>query len=58
MDVLESYVVDCFSQVPNNNLPADDFKQFANGVFDTPQFKRLYYVKPVKDICQVNRLML
>lgn len=57
MDVLESYVVDCWSQVPSNNLQADDFKPFADGIFDTPQFKRLYYIKPVKDICQVGTFM-
>lgn len=54
MEVLETYVLDCFSRVPTNNLPADDFKGFAEGVYDTDEFKRMYYVKPVKDVCQVQ----
>lgn len=53
MELLESYVLNCFSKVPSNDLPADDFKQFADGIYDTKEFKRMYYVKPVKDVCQV-----
>lgn len=56
MEVLESYVLNCFSKVPSNHLPADDFKQFADGIYDTKEFKRIYYVKPVKDVCQVRTL--
>ncbi|GLV32816.1 Nardilysin [Carabus blaptoides fortunei] len=54
LDVLEAYVVNCFSSVPNNNLPKEDFSQYAEGVFDSPAFRRLYYIKPVKDLCQVD----
>lgn len=53
MEVLESYVLDCFSKVPTNNLPPHDFKQYAEGIYDTKEFKRMYYVKPIKDVCQV-----
>lgn len=54
MEVLEAYVLDCFSKVPTNDLPADDFKRYAEGIYDTKEFKRMYYVKPVKDVCQVR----
>ncbi|KAF2885664.1 hypothetical protein ILUMI_20515 [Ignelater luminosus] len=54
LDMLESYVVNCFSEVPNNSLPSINFKLYSEKIFNTPQFKRLYYVKPVKDICQVD----
>ncbi|XP_043259344.1 nardilysin-like isoform X2 [Colletes gigas] len=55
LDVLENYVTECFSNVPNNNLPPDDFSMFkgANS-FDTPRFRRIYKIKPVKDICRVQ----
>ncbi|KAJ8928146.1 hypothetical protein NQ314_019326, partial [Rhamnusium bicolor] len=54
IETLENYVLDCFANVPNNGLPPDDFKPFAEGIFDTPEFNRLYYVKPTKDLCQVD----
>ncbi|KAJ8920211.1 hypothetical protein NQ315_011872 [Exocentrus adspersus] len=54
MDVLEAFVLDCFCNVPSNNVPADDFKEFVNKVFDTPEFKRMYYVEPNKDVCQAG----
>lgn len=55
MEVLEAYVLDCFSKVPSNSLPPDDFKQYAEGIYDTKAFKKMYYVKPVKDVCQVKK---
>ncbi|KZC14573.1 Nardilysin [Dufourea novaeangliae] len=55
LDVLEDYVKQCFSGVPNNELPPDDFTAFkgANS-FDTSAFRRIYKIKPIKDICQVE----
>ncbi|XP_076237531.1 nardilysin [Calliopsis andreniformis] len=55
LDVLEEYVIQCFSNVPNNNLPPDDFTPFkgANS-FDTPTFRRIYKVKPIKDLRQIE----
>lgn len=52
MDELEKYVLDCFSNVPSNDLPPDDFTQFKN-VFDTPKFTKVYYVQPVNEVIQV-----
>nr|CAH7725466.1 unnamed protein product [Callosobruchus chinensis] len=52
MQTLEHYILECFSKVPNNSLPPDDFSQFSASIFDTPQFTRMYYVKPMKDLCQ------
>lgn len=55
LDLLEEYVIECFANVPNINLPPDDFTPFK-GVesFDTPSFRRIYKIKPVKDVCQVD----
>ena len=47
-------MVEGFSGVPNNHLPPDDFKKFANLAFNTSDFKKMYWVKPVKDICEVS----
>nr|CAH7769482.1 unnamed protein product [Callosobruchus chinensis] len=54
MQTLEHYILECFSKVPNNSLPPDDFSQFSASIFDTQQFTRMYYVKPMKDLCQVD----
>lgn len=54
MEVLERYVVNCFSQVPNNKLPPPDLT--CKDSFNTPQFRKLYYIKPVKDLQQVSHL--
>ncbi|EFN75483.1 Nardilysin [Harpegnathos saltator] len=55
LDTLEEYVVEYFSDIPNNGLPADDFSEFK-GVksFDTPAFRRMYKIKPIKDLCSVE----
>jgi hypothetical protein len=54
MKMLESWVSEAFSGVPNNGLPPDDFKTFANIAFNTSEFKKMYWVKPVKDMCEVS----
>jgi hypothetical protein len=54
MKMLESWVSEAFSGVPNNGLPPDDFKKFANISFNTSEFKKMYWVKPVKDMCEVS----
>ncbi|EFA00999.2 Insulin-degrading enzyme-like Protein [Tribolium castaneum] len=53
MDELEKYVLECFSNVPSNDLPPDDFKQFTN-VFDTPKFTKMYYIQPVNEVIQLE----
>jgi nardilysin len=52
LDLLQTYVLECFHNVPSNDLPPDDFTPFVN-VFDTPEFPKLYYVQPVKEGVQV-----
>ncbi|XP_033221743.1 nardilysin-like [Belonocnema kinseyi] len=55
LDKLEQYVKDCFSDVPTNNLPGDDFSKFKGAdSFDTPDFRKMYKVKPFKDVCQIE----
>ncbi|KAK0085743.1 hypothetical protein PV325_004480 [Microctonus aethiopoides] len=55
LDVLEDYVKKCFSAVPNNNLPPDDFTGFVGAKsFDTLSFRRIYKLIPVRDVCQIE----
>ncbi|XP_011306829.1 nardilysin [Fopius arisanus] len=55
LDTLEDYVKQCFVNVPCNNLPPDDFSRFnGSKSFDTDHFRRIYKIKPIKDICQVE----
>nr|KAF7408943.1 hypothetical protein H0235_013795 [Vespula pensylvanica] len=55
LDTLEEYVLQCFSEVPNNGLPPSDFSQFKGAdSFDTPSFRKIYKVKPIKDVCQIE----
>jgi nardilysin len=53
MDVLQKYVLECFSNVPSNDLPPDDFK-LCTLMFDTPEFAKFYYLQPIKDGIQVH----
>lgn len=52
LDTLQEYVVQCFSNVKNNGIAPPDLTIHKN-VFDTPEFRRIYYMQPTKDICQV-----
>ncbi|CAL1679211.1 unnamed protein product [Lasius platythorax] len=55
LDILEKYVTTCFTDVPSNGLPPDDFTEFKGGIsFDTPAFRRMYKIKPVKDLSQLE----
>ncbi|XP_018577073.1 nardilysin [Anoplophora glabripennis] len=54
METLQTYVLDCFYNVPNNNLPPEDFSKFGDGIFDTPEFQKMYYIKPNTDLCQLD----
>ncbi|XP_045474818.1 nardilysin-like [Harmonia axyridis] len=54
MDDLQNFVLESFSEVPSNKLPPDNFDLYKNKVYDTAQFPRLYYIKPQKDICQLD----
>ncbi|KAF7385820.1 hypothetical protein HZH66_011662 [Vespula vulgaris] len=55
LDTLEEYVLQCFSEVPSNGLPPSDFSQFKGAdSFDTPSFRKIYKVKPIKDVCQIE----
>lgn len=54
LDTLESYVRESFSAVPTNGLPPDDFSQFKDSFGIAKEWNKLLWVKPVKDICQVN----
>ncbi|CAH2986249.1 unnamed protein product [Chilo suppressalis] len=55
LEALEQYVVSTFGRVPTNKLPPEDFSQFAftpDSV--TPEFRSMFYVKPVSDTTEVH----
>ncbi|KYQ60318.1 Nardilysin, partial [Trachymyrmex zeteki] len=55
LSALEKYVIKFFANVPNNGLPPDDFTKFKDNIpFNTPAFRRIYKVRPVKDIRQLH----
>ncbi|XP_034942176.1 nardilysin-like [Chelonus insularis] len=55
LDTLEEYVKKCFSSIPSNNLPGDNFSNYVGTKsFDTTSFRRIYKIKPIKDVCQVE----
>lgn len=57
LDTIEEYVRESFSDIPNNNLPPEDFSSYV-GLFGTQDvFNKIVWIKPVTDICQV-RLMI
>ncbi|XP_041971501.1 nardilysin-like [Aricia agestis] len=52
---LEQYVVGTFGQIPTNRLPADDFSRHAYSPDTvTPEFKSIYYVKPISDTTEIH----
>lgn len=53
LDELEDYVLKCFSKVPNNNLPPNNFEQYADRIFKNDNFSKIYYIEPVKETLQV-----
>ncbi|XP_050307401.1 nardilysin [Anthonomus grandis grandis] len=54
MEELERYTLQTFTKVENNKQPADNFALVHKNVFDTPEFKKIYYVIPSKNVCQVD----
>ncbi|CAL1679205.1 unnamed protein product [Lasius platythorax] len=55
LDTLEEYVTTCFADLPSNGLPPDDFTEFKGGIsFDTPAFRRMYKIKPIKDLSKLE----
>ncbi|XP_060627682.2 nardilysin-like isoform X1 [Anolis sagrei] len=49
LNVLEKWVTEIFSQIPNNELPRPTFN-YLKDPFDTPEFNKIYRVIPVKEI--------
>lgn len=55
LDALEQYVINTFGRVPTNKLPSEDFSEFAfKSEAVTPEFRQIYYVKPVGDTTEVT----
>ncbi|XP_072378297.1 nardilysin-like [Diabrotica undecimpunctata] len=53
LETLEAYVKEFFSGIPNNNLHKPNFSEYVD-VFDTQEFNRIYYIKPLKEIIQLD----
>ncbi|CAG9829033.1 unnamed protein product [Diabrotica balteata] len=53
LETLEAYVKEYFSGIPNNNLPKPNYSEYVD-VFDTPEFNTIYYIKPLKEIIQLD----
>ena len=54
LDLLEDWVYACFSPIPTNYLPPDDFSVHQSPAFDRDRFCKLYAVNPVKDVCTMD----
>lgn len=52
-ETLENWVVECFKNVPNNNLPSDKF-HLSVPPFKQDEFSRLYVIEPIKDINELH----
>lgn len=57
METLQNYVLEWFSDVPNNKLPPDDFSPFISNAFNTPEFSKIYYVKPTNELTHVSNMV-
>lgn len=54
LDLLEDWVYACFSPIPTNYLPPDDFSVYPNPPFNQERFCKIYTVNPVKDVCTMD----
>lgn len=48
LKTLESWVIECFSAIPNTEIPPDEFK-ISSELFIQESFSKLYTIEPVKD---------
>lgn len=52
---LEQYVVNTFGHISSNKLPSEDFSPYSfKPDTVTPEFRSIYYVKPVGDTTEVR----
>ncbi|XP_067391576.1 nardilysin-like [Emydura macquarii macquarii] len=49
LDTLEKWVMEIFSQIPNNGLPKPNYG-YLTQPFDTPEFYKLYRVVPIRNV--------
>ncbi|KAI5642593.1 insulinase (Peptidase family m16) domain-containing protein [Phthorimaea operculella] len=55
LSTLEQYVVNTFGNIPTNKLAPDDFSRYAsNSTAPSPDFNKIYYVKPVSDTTELH----
>uniref|UniRef100_A0A8D0DY44 Nardilysin convertase n=1 Tax=Salvator merianae TaxID=96440 RepID=A0A8D0DY44_SALMN len=53
LDTLEKWVIEIFSEIPNNGLPSPVFSHLTEP-FDTPDFYKLYRVVPIRKTHSLN----
>merc|ERR1719348_2171860 len=53
LDSMQEWVVDTFSEVPNNGLEREDFSSLTDP-FDTAEFAKLYHVIPVENEYKID----
>ncbi|CAI5777180.1 nardilysin [Podarcis lilfordi] len=53
LDTLEKWVIEIFSEIPNNDLPRPTFSHLTEP-FDTPDFQKLYRVVPIRKTHSLN----
>ncbi|XP_061488942.1 nardilysin [Rhineura floridana] len=53
LDTLEKWVIEIFSEIPDNYLPRPTFSQLTEP-FDTPDFHKLYRVVPIRKTHSLN----
>ncbi|XP_018405839.1 PREDICTED: nardilysin-like [Cyphomyrmex costatus] len=55
LDTLEKYVKRFFIDIPSNWLPPDDFTKFtSNDYLNINNFRKIYKIKPFKNICHLQ----
>ncbi|XP_077189880.1 nardilysin [Paroedura picta] len=53
LDILEKWVTEIFSEIPNNDLSRPEFSHLTEP-FDTPDFHKLYRVVPIRKTHSLN----
>ncbi|XP_065204245.1 nardilysin-like [Planococcus citri] len=49
IDTLEKYVVECFSSIPNGQIPVPKFDTISKPLFVRDKFHRMYYVTTIQN---------
>ena len=53
LDTIQAWVLDCFTQVPNNGLDREEFSSMSEP-FNSPAFHQVYRVLPVQNVYKLD----